>query len=84
MLTLTPRASEAVLELWRVGLSLGDVARSIGRSRPTISLQLSGARPLRPEVLDAIQDLAGDVIARRIARAVRRAARERSSNDGAA
>lgn len=74
---MTPWISPATRECWDAGISLSDIARRIGRSRPYVSQQLSGARALRADVLEAIRELAGDLVARRVAKAIKKSAAAR-------
>jgi hypothetical protein len=60
----TASTSPATLACWAAGITVAQIARGIGCSPSYVSLQLSGRRPLSPEVVAFITDVAGDLAVR--------------------
>ena len=59
-------SSAARRELAAVGLTLTDVAREMGVTRPAVGHYLAGRRAVTSDLLDALERLAGPAGARRV------------------
>ena len=79
---MRPQFGPAAVVLIAHGVFVADVARDTGLSKDYVSRQLLGKRPLRPDVLTAIERLAGTDAAREVALLVGADDREVTSPSG--